>query len=446
MQPSTNGHFDKKHLQFLRQKIEHELQWGTGDNWRHQDFSNLSEKILAKTSKQLSSTTLKRIWGKLEYNNLPTSHTLNTLAQFVDYENWLVFKASIDQTTSRTGVSLPKSSNKFSFLFSNPLFKIIGGIGLCLLLITGIISLMPVDANKSLHPTTLETIQFSGSPVTVGVPNTVIFKYDVSHINADSFQIQQNWDKRRRFLIQKDQNEVTSTYYYPGHWRAKLLVNEQVVKEQDLYIKSNGWVATINYDPIPRYLKNAELITAGYLGVAEKVQTEIEARTEPPETMTFHYIDEFENLHSDNFTLELSFKNTWSKGNGICQFSRIAIDGTEGIFLIPFSILGCVGDLSMRFSEVVQKGSQHDFSKFACDFTDWQHFRLRVKNRNATLFLNEQLIHEIQYTKSAGKIAGLNIRFVGLGAIDDVTLINGKEVTIFEEDFGGEGVRLGIVQ
>ena len=427
-----------KQLQLLLQEIEQQLQWGSGVNWRHQDFQTLSEKILDKTGEQLSTNTLKRIWGKLPYNSLPNSHTLNTLAQFANYENWLVFQSNHYPITVSKEVEKEPPNIPLKPTFATPILKISAVLILLLGLALVAISLIPKPSSKPLSPSVLESIQFSSHPVTSGVPNTVVFKYDVSQVPSDSIQIQQNWDERRRFFISKDQSEVTSTYYYPGHWKAKLVVDNQVIKEQDIYIKSEGWLATINRKPIPRYLKKEELATDGFLGVSSSIHREIMENTAQPEVLAYHFIEEFPNLESSNFSLELLFKNTYTKGDAICQYSRIAIDCTEGVFLIPFTIPGCVGDISMRFNDIRQRGHNHDFSAFGCDFEAWQHFKLAVKNKKAKIFLNHQLIHTVTYQEDAGKVAGMNIWFAGAGMIDDVKLSDGTGTIVYQEDFDNQ--------
>ena len=70
--------------------------WGDSDEWTNQDFVNLSEKIQERTGVALSHVTLKRVWGKIKYNSLPNTHTLDTLVQFLGYENWRAFKSQND--------------------------------------------------------------------------------------------------------------------------------------------------------------------------------------------------------------------------------------------------------------------------------------------------------------------------------------------------------------
>jgi hypothetical protein len=67
--------------------------WGDSDEWTSQDFVILSEKIQERTGVALSYITLKRVWGKVKYDSLPSAHTLDTLVQFLGYENWRDFKS-----------------------------------------------------------------------------------------------------------------------------------------------------------------------------------------------------------------------------------------------------------------------------------------------------------------------------------------------------------------
>jgi ketosteroid isomerase-like protein len=73
--------------------FESKTGWGDSDEWTNRDFMILSEKIQERTRVALSHVTLKRIWGKVKYDSLPNTHTLDTLVQFLGYENWRDFKS-----------------------------------------------------------------------------------------------------------------------------------------------------------------------------------------------------------------------------------------------------------------------------------------------------------------------------------------------------------------
>ena len=77
-----------------KNQIEKKLGWGNSQDWTNQDFLALSKKIQDELQIAVSHVTLKRIWGKVKYTSLPNTFTLNTLVQFIGYENWRDFKVA----------------------------------------------------------------------------------------------------------------------------------------------------------------------------------------------------------------------------------------------------------------------------------------------------------------------------------------------------------------
>ena len=55
------------------------------------DFDFLAGQIFDKLHENVSSTTLKRIWGYLSEPSTPRLSTLDILAQFIDYQDWDAF-------------------------------------------------------------------------------------------------------------------------------------------------------------------------------------------------------------------------------------------------------------------------------------------------------------------------------------------------------------------
>jgi hypothetical protein len=109
-----------------------------------------------------------------------------------------------------------------------------------------------------------DEVSFSSRIVSSGLPNSVIFDYDVSKVIADSFHIQQSWDSRRRVRVSPDDRQHTSFYYYPGYFHAKLIANDQVIKEHDVFVESNGWIGMIERFPEPVYITDY-IAQNGYL-------------------------------------------------------------------------------------------------------------------------------------------------------------------------------------
>src|ERR1700744_3945157 len=84
---------DENFIEKARKLYEEKTGWGDSDTWTNQDFIILSEKIQDDTGVAISHVTLKRLWGKVKYDSLPNTHTLDTLVQFTGYESWRQFKS-----------------------------------------------------------------------------------------------------------------------------------------------------------------------------------------------------------------------------------------------------------------------------------------------------------------------------------------------------------------
>ncbi|MDN5203738.1 hypothetical protein QQ008_20275 [Fulvivirgaceae bacterium BMA10] len=429
---TKNGNNDLLYLQHCRKLIEEKLGWGNSEDWSSQDFATLSEKILSETGTNLSDTTLKRIWGRVKYDNIPQTHTLNTLAIFLGYETWRDFKLAHNQLRGDLDTKTIPEERRSKW----PKRKILVPI-LFVVVVIGTISLFVFQKENIKIPKDQKgKASFSSDPVTLGIPNTVVFHYDISELPVQNAFIQQYWDPKKRFRIFKERKEAASIYYYPGYFRAKLIVNSQLIREHDLYIKSDGWMATIQRDSIPRYILPNELIGTGHLGVTEEVLEEINNDPrEDPYWLSYHYVDDFNGLQSANFTLETAIKNTYRNGKSICQLSEIVILCTDGVIIIPMTIPGCVGNTRIMVHDVYMKGEDYDLSALGVDFSDWQHLKCQVKEKQVKLFINNNLAFTIDYQDDAGEVVGMRYKFKGSGMVDYARLYNEKDELVFGEKF-----------
>ena len=82
---------DQGLMRQVKRLFEEKTGWGDSDLWNNQDFLELSGMIFDQTGIALSHVTLKRIWGRVRYESLPHTKTLNTIVQFLGYRNWREF-------------------------------------------------------------------------------------------------------------------------------------------------------------------------------------------------------------------------------------------------------------------------------------------------------------------------------------------------------------------
>ena len=111
------------------------------------DFDAISQQILQKTRKRVSSSTLKRLWGYRSDITVPRQSTLDILAQFIGYGNYLSFceennemaeVASVDEDSADSPEAElpPEKAPLRKPLFSSPLFWLLSA--LLLLVLAGV--------------------------------------------------------------------------------------------------------------------------------------------------------------------------------------------------------------------------------------------------------------------------------------------------------------------
>ncbi|MCB0640479.1 MAG: hypothetical protein KDC44_02530 [Phaeodactylibacter sp.] len=399
-------------LSKCRAQIEEKLGWGSSVSWHNEVFEKLSDVIQESTAVRLSSTTLKRVWGRVQYQSAPSIHTLNTLSQFAGYTDWLDFKNQHTQ---------PKRSLDLRSIFQRSLIP--GAAIMIATLLIFQLSLARLDPRQ--QPLVVpDQVRFSSRPIAQGLPNTVVFDLDLEGLRSDSLHIQQDWDKTRTIQLRRGQKQATGIYYYPGYFRAKLLVDGQILKEHDLFIKSQGWLGTVDYKPIPTYLTDVQL---GHepLSFPGSTLSEI-AALEKPHYSSFHWVDAFPEISADDFSLEAVLQNTYREKWAVCQTAKLVVLGTTGAMVIPFSIPGCVSDLGLMLNDVYLSGKEHDLSALGADFSSFRKIRLTVQAQQVRILLDDQELLTTTYAEPVGQLAGLRIRFLGAGEVQSLKLMDAE--------------------
>lgn len=401
--------------------IEKKLDWGHSDNWHNDVFIELSEKIQVETNVLLSPTTLKRVWGRVNYNSAPSISTLNTLSQFAGYSNWRDFKSKANL----------KGPNWFERKIHPHLGIIVPAAAIMTLLFISIYSMTGTSSLEKEYD--FSKVQFSSRPITSGLPNSVVFDIDLDQITSDSIHIQQFWDETKTILLRPQQKQATGIYYFPGYFRSKLLVDGKIIREHDLFIKSEGWTATIDYEPVPKYVQQSKFLRNG-LSFSNDILDEIQQLKEPLES-SFHFIKDFKEVSGDNITLSASIKSVLKEKWAVCQSVRIVILGTEGAILIPLSQLGCVSDLGLILNDVFLSGKEHDLSAFGVDLTTEKEVIIRNEDKHVTILIDGKEVYTKGYTQSIGRFVGFRYRFTGAGSVRNIKISQSvnEEIVVYKD-------------
>ncbi len=400
-------------------EIENRLKWIPSNEWQHKHFESLNELILTKTQVSLSPLTLKRLWGKIKYDSNPSATTLDTLARFLDYKDWIDYQCKQNEKNNKL---------KFFYLKNK---KVLTTTGLIIVLLTATISIvrmMPASNTKD-----YSNFEFSVQKLSSGIPNTVYFKYNAKNTNADSVLIQQSWDPKLRHLVDKNKTDFSCIYYYPGYYKAKLLLDKKIVSQQDLYIKSNGWLGIVHKDPVPFYLNAEEIIDDNKILIKEGdlIDAGFDLNKEIPHT-TLNLVEEFDSISGNDFELHTVFKQTYPNGDAICQKSELIILCSESFFYIPFSIKGCVNELGMYIPQKEISAKNTDLSILGIEGA--ADVKIKVSKGIFKLIVNHNSTMIDTLTANPGKIVGLKFGFHGTGEVSSFKLSSGN-TSYSEHDF-----------
>jgi hypothetical protein len=414
---------EQYYLARILKQIECTVNRGDSGNWTTYDFEKLSEAIYERTEVRLSVTTLKRIFGRLKYENAPTLSTLNALAQFAGFVDWQDFKQKADRPVGQEAnnvVLAPLRKSK----------RLIVGLTGILILVAGVLVFF-LSAGRKHTLYDPGQFEFSANKIkTEGVPNSVIFHYKVPRergIKPDSLFIVQTWDMSRKTLVSADKNEHSAIYYYPGFFKTKLIADGQVVKTHDLWITSGGWLCLLEEQPVPVYFKKEECQKNGIVEVNGSMLASHRHAAAMPRVRIFNQGD-FGELMNDNFTFETMVKNDFDDGTNACHFAQVLIQCKNDIIIIPLAARSCVGDLSLSFCGWHAESKSADLSGFGCDLTQWTSLRVETVNKAATIYVNNKKACTLTFPNDPKGIVGVQYRFNGAAAVKDTRFIAGGKV------------------
>jgi len=409
----------------LLREIEKQLDWESGEHWSGKDFEALSEMILDKTGVSLSSSTLRRIWGRKASAYDPSNTSLDALARFAGFENLREFRKSVArQSTLPDSVQQDLPGGSITGIKNKKPVKIImkwpvRWLAVCLivLLIFGILALLRPHHDK---PGT--SFSFTSRPVTRGLPNSVIFNYDAGGVKGDSVFIQQSWDPRTRVNVSPAEHTLTSIYYEPGFYTAKLMVGSTVVKEHALLIPTENWAAmTLSEGQHPVYLNPSSFLYRDRLGFEGENKSG---------WLRYFNVGNFEPVPVDQMVFTAELKNEWADGSAPCQYSNILLITDAAPIFIPLCNLGCISSIMLRSVDSVISGKTHDLSGFGVSAKDWTRVTCRATEDQLEFLVNDRTVLRTPLPSKPTRVVGLCFSFQGRGAVRGIRL-DKKNSTVF---------------
>ncbi|MCF6404866.1 hypothetical protein L3C95_18345 [Chitinophaga filiformis] len=403
------------------------------ESLRQRDFEHLSGEIEKNTGILISVSTIKRLLNG-QFNRLPQVATLNAISTYLGYESWQDFRSRQQEKMNSAGEEAPPlpdevtegRKRRVSYKWFIPA---------AVLLFLMIVSYTYFSKTDTVNE---KDVSFSVRKITSNdIPNTVVFTYDVSKVDGDSFFIQQSWDRDRRVRIDKNSHTLTDIYYEPGYHNAKLIVNNKVVKTIDVSIPTNDWFFFSKpelFRGLPTYIHAATPVKEGKLTLTREdiVNSKIDPQQE--NFYTYTYFPEVFKADSDDFRFRARMRFTALK-NVMCPMIMQEICGQHNSLYFFTTLPGCTGTIDANVGEHYMSGKTTDLSAFGCDIRQWHNIEVNVKNKEARFYIDQKEIFSRSYTKSSGLITGLIFSANGLFEIDDISLTGPDGKVVYENDF-----------
>lgn len=418
------------YIEICKKQLEHKFSFGNGQGYTQKDLELLSNYIEEEIGVSISLSTLKRLW-KNNFKHGPQLATLNALANVLGYEGWQHFKLeNKKKDLSSEGFSKDTTHSNQKKSVAKILLIVIGLV-VCSTAVISFIEKKKIDVHG---PVVFE----ADKTVTKGTPNTVIFNYDVSNVKADSFFIQQSWNVSRRKKIDPDQKVFTDIYYEAGYHKAKLYANDTIIAKQPIHILSDGWEPQVYYEESDeRYIhfKGSSYINDGQLHIPLSLLRKAGIDSTRAFFTRVNHSQKY-NVSSDNFSYFTRVKLDVDLLEGRnCPIAMVSIVTEEHIFFVRLTAKGCEKYGRYKLGEIYRDGENNDLSLLGRNIFEWQKVDIRVKDKEAQIFVNDTLIYTEKFKKDFGDIVGLFYIFEGTGYIDYVNLTDEKGNIAFEDDF-----------
>jgi len=250
-------------------------------------------------------------------------------------------------------------------------------------------------------------------------------------VAADSFFIQQSWDRNRRVRVFKHNYTLTDIYYEPGYHTAKLIANDKIIKTVDVSIPTDRWMFYAKEGiakGLPKYIE-ADVVKARSLRLTKDdlVKSRIDIQKE--NVFVNVYFPSHIESSSDNFVLKFRIKVDELK-NEPCSFLMTEVFCQRQFMYFISTLKGCTSELRSQFGENDLNGKTNDLSALGSNVRTWQNVAFSVKNKNATISINGSKVFSASYYHSCGLITGIGFISNGLCEVDslDMKTIEGKEI------------------
>lgn len=398
----------KRQLRDIVKSCEKHFNRGTSDQWRHGDFNDFSREIQKETKVNISTNTLKRIFGKISVDDyyLPQQATIDALKKYCGY-------ISLDDNEERLINS--ESANK-----SNPVILMISRFlwGILIVLVV-VFSLYFFTKNEDNNLGTIKIANTEGL-----LPKTAFFDLQLPNVKDSLFM--DFGDKSPLIYLEPQQTKISHVYLFPAVFKVNFKSADSIFARANVYVPSNKWLGL-------RFLRQGDIPNSYYAFPALKngkdslfYTSNNQMQKMGLDTLKNHYtrLCNFTpiNHHSDNFIFETTFKMAVEEKGIYCNSMQFQVSGIDNMIRFNFVNSGCSSRVLNFLSEQTFKGTKNDLSRFVLDLDQWNTLKLVNRNKNLSLFVNGKLLFRGAYKQSIGDIRGVFVEFKGNGYVKKCSL------------------------
>jgi transcriptional regulator with XRE-family HTH domain len=396
------------------------------------DFDYISSEIEKKSGILISGTTIKRL-ALGDFSRLPQVATLNAIANYFEHKTWQDFKTSRSEDIKPIKEISSSMTRKDGFKsLKNKLVYFTASI-LVVIVILGLFLFK--SGPRSISNAGKATFSCQRSTRN-DMPNTVIFNYDIDQVHADSFFIQQSWDKNRRKRIYKNTHTITDIYYEPGYHIARLIANDSIIRTIDVHIPTDRWFFyaidnMANY--IPEYIKTEKYLNNGILSLSAQQVKGNNIDITKDKLFHYTYFPSEMTVKSNNFRLKTRIRMNEVR-NSLCPYITIELFCQGYFILMKSTNKGCANKASLLLGREI-KGNETDLTAVTFDVSQWTDVEIASVNNIVSIYINSKKVFSAPSFPRIKYISGFAFISNGLCEVDNIEVAGLDGKMVYKNEF-----------
>lgn len=429
-------------IEVLKKLIENKTQWGNHKNWKNREFIYLSDEIYGQINIKISSTTLKRLFGKIESKYLPNVSTLDVLANYLEYKDWKdLIKKNHDSIQKLSKGKEIKNVKKISIQSKKIILYSLSSLVLFTLIY---LLLINIDRPLNLKKVNPSEVSFKCSNPIGVVPHNIKFNYSISNLKGHLVEIHLKGMGAKPIIIDLGIRGYDNRFYNftvdnPGIYEALLVVDGKVLFKEKCIIKTKGWQLLIDGSGkdirYKNFIAEDSIINEGKLWFSPEKASELGYKINSFNP-SFIFVDNvLTQLNEKDFSMEMRFKLPSNVGSDACKRVFFTLLTRESFISFGITSKGCSPTNRIYLPGIEYSGETKDMSKLEVNENDWNDMLIKVRENTFSLYLNNNLCYELTYKGSLGEIGGVKMHYFGFGMIDNIYFYNENKEVIYSNNF-----------